>query len=250
MQWIARRRRPQHELPLVADQAHQPQPPGTALPRRPLSRSRTCRPSIRSPAPATGATRSASETHTCPLAMEFYSANEFWVKAGSLMSTDPTGRFDLPDHPLTRNYLLSSKQHGGAGNPASKGLCQQFLIRSTPRRCSGRCGSISTNGRRAACQPPASQVPQLRDQHAGAATAAVVGWLPEHSGRHLYRPEDDALSVQLWAEFLQDLRADDKPAGHSRRTMRTIRPTARSIRATCRRPTTTATTLPAFGCRN
>ena len=67
------------------------------------------------------------QTHTCPLAMEFYSANEFWVKAGSLMSTDPTGRFDLPDHPLTRLYLLSSKQHGGAGDPTSKGVCQQFL---------------------------------------------------------------------------------------------------------------------------
>jgi hypothetical protein len=31
--------------------------------------------------------------------MEFYSSNEYWVKAGSLMSTDPTGKFDLPDQP-------------------------------------------------------------------------------------------------------------------------------------------------------
>src|SRR5215470_19013295 len=38
------------------------------------------------------------ESRTCPFAMEFYSANEYWVKAGSLMSTDPGGRFDLPDH--------------------------------------------------------------------------------------------------------------------------------------------------------
>ena len=29
--------------------------------------------------------------------MEFYSANEYWVKAGSLISTDPTGKVDLPD---------------------------------------------------------------------------------------------------------------------------------------------------------
>ncbi|MBO0752826.1 MAG: hypothetical protein J2P53_11980, partial [Bradyrhizobiaceae bacterium] len=63
------------------------------------------------------------QSNTCPLAMEFYSANEYWVKAGSLMSTDPTGKFDLPDHPLTRLYLLSSKQHGGAGDPTSRGLC-------------------------------------------------------------------------------------------------------------------------------
>ena len=35
--------------------------------------------------------KKCEETNTCPLAMEFYSANEYWVKAGSLMSTDPTG---------------------------------------------------------------------------------------------------------------------------------------------------------------
>jgi hypothetical protein len=34
---------------------------------------------------------------------------------------------DLPDHPQTRLYLLSSKQHGGAGNPNARGSCQQFL---------------------------------------------------------------------------------------------------------------------------
>lgn len=107
--------------------------------------------------------RRCEETHTCPLATEFYSANEFWVKAGSLMSTDPTGRFDLPDHPLTRNYLLSSKQHGGAGNPATKGLCQQFNnpLDSAPvqRALWIDLDEWSTGG----IQPPASQVPLLRD---------------------------------------------------------------------------------------
>src|SRR6185312_16384190 len=37
-----------------------------------------------------GRYKKCSETDTCPLAMEFYSSNEYWVKAGSLMSTDPT----------------------------------------------------------------------------------------------------------------------------------------------------------------
>ena len=74
-----------------------------------------------------GRYKKCSESNTCPLAMEFYSANEYWVKAGSLMSTDPMGKVDLPDHPQARLYLLSSKQHGGAGDPTSKGLCQQFL---------------------------------------------------------------------------------------------------------------------------
>ena len=103
------------------------------------------------------------DTHTCPLATEFYSANEFWVKAGSLMSTDPTGRFDLPDHPLTRNYLLSSKQHGGAGNPTQRGLCQQFAnpLDSAPvqRAMWTNLDEWSTQG----IDPPDFQVPQLRD---------------------------------------------------------------------------------------
>ena len=104
------------------------------------------------------------ETHTCPLATEFYSANEFWVKAGSLMSTDPTGKFDLPDHPLTRNYLLSSKQHGGAGDPTSRGLCQQLLnpLDSAPvqRALWTDLDEWSTQG----VQPPASEVPRLGNQ--------------------------------------------------------------------------------------
>ena len=37
-------------------------------------------------------------TNTCPLAMEIYSANEYWVKAASLLHTNPQGTADLPDH--------------------------------------------------------------------------------------------------------------------------------------------------------
>ncbi len=103
------------------------------------------------------------QSHTCPIAMEFYSANEYWVKAGSLMSTDPTGRFDLPDHPLTRLYLLSSKQHGGAGNPNTRGLCQQLNnpLDSAPvqRALWVAMDEWSTRG----IQPPDSEVPKLRD---------------------------------------------------------------------------------------
>jgi hypothetical protein len=110
-----------------------------------------------------GRYKRCGETHTCPLAMEFYSSNEYWVKAGSLMSTDPTGTFDLPDHPDARLYLLSSKQHGGAGNPTSKGLCQQFLnpLDSAPmqRALWEDLDQWSTKG----VAPPQSRVPLLRD---------------------------------------------------------------------------------------
>ena len=98
---------------------------------------------------------------TCPLAMEFYSSNEYWVKAASLFHTDPTGKKDLPDHPQARLYLLSSKQHGGAGNPASKGSCQQFLnpLDSGPvqRALWEALDKWSTRN----SQPPTSRVPLL-----------------------------------------------------------------------------------------
>jgi alpha/beta hydrolase family protein len=110
-----------------------------------------------------GRFKKCGETDTCPLAMEFYSSNEYWVKAGSLMSTDPTGRFDLPDHPDARLYLLSSKQHGGPGNPASKGLCQQFLnplqSEQVQRALFEDLDQWSTQG----VEPPSSRVPLLRD---------------------------------------------------------------------------------------
>jgi hypothetical protein len=109
------------------------------------------------------ATCSETVPDTCPLAMEFYSANEYWVKAGSLMSTDPTGKFDLPDHPDARLYLLSSKQHGGPGNPTSKGLCQQFLnplaSEQVQRALWEDLDQWSTQG----VAPPPSQVPLLKD---------------------------------------------------------------------------------------
>jgi len=110
-----------------------------------------------------GRYKRCTETNTCPLAMEFYSANEFWVKAGSLMSTDPTGTVDLPDQPDARLYLLSSKQHGGAGDPTSKGLCQQFLnpldSAQVQRALWEDLDEWSTKG----IAPPPSQVPKLKD---------------------------------------------------------------------------------------
>src|ERR1700676_325573 len=50
-------------------------------------------------------------------------------------------------------------------------------------------------------------------RHPCAAIAAGRGWISAHSRCHLHRLENDAVSVQLWTEFLSDLCADDKPAG-------------------------------------
>ena len=102
------------------------------------------------------------KTGTCPLGVEIYSANEYWVKAASLLHTDPAGSHDLPDSPYTRNYFISSHQHG-TGNGASRGACQQFLnpLNSAPvqRALFIALDEWATEGRK----PPRSRVPTLRD---------------------------------------------------------------------------------------
>jgi len=101
-------------------------------------------------------------TGTCPVAMEIFSANEYWVKAASLMTTDPAGTADLPDSPFTRIYLLSSMQHG-TGNAANKGNCQQFQnpLDSAPvqRALFTAMDQWVTNG----TPPPPSQHPHIAD---------------------------------------------------------------------------------------
>jgi len=102
------------------------------------------------------------KSKTCPLGVEIYSANEYWVKTASLLHTDPTGSFDLPESRYTRNYLMSSMQHG-TGNAANKGNCQQFQnpLNSAPvqRALFIALDEWATKGR----QPPKSRVPRLRD---------------------------------------------------------------------------------------
>jgi hypothetical protein len=107
--------------------------------------------------------RRCQQTNTCPLALEFYSANEYWVKAASLMSTDPTGRVDLPDHPLTRLYLLSSAQHASAGNPTVKGVCQQFQNPLDPAPVERALWMDLYQWATIGTPPPDSGIPRLRD---------------------------------------------------------------------------------------
>jgi hypothetical protein len=116
--------------------------------------------------PITGATDSryakCMTTNTCPFAVEIFSGNEYWVKAASLMSTNPQGTADLPDSPFTRLYFMSSMQHG-TGSATSKGNCQQFQnpLDSSPvqRALFTALDKWVTAG----VQPPPSQVPRLSD---------------------------------------------------------------------------------------
>jgi len=101
-------------------------------------------------------------THTCPFAMEIFSANEYWVKAASLMTTDPEGKKDLPDSPFTRIYFMSSMQHG-TGNGASKGNCQQFLNPLDSQAVQRALFTALDKWATAGTPPPPSQVPKLSD---------------------------------------------------------------------------------------
>ena len=99
-------------------------------------------------------------TATCPLGMEIYSANEYWVKSASLLHTTADGMSDLPESPYARDYFMSSMQHG-TGNGASRGSCQQLQnpLNSSPvqRALWLALDDWSTLG----TAPPDSRVPRL-----------------------------------------------------------------------------------------
>jgi len=101
-------------------------------------------------------------THTCPYAMEIFSANEYWVKAASLMTTDPTGTKDLPDSPFTRIYFMSSMQHG-TGRDTVKGVCQQFQNPLDSQAVQRALFTAMDKWATAGTQPPPSQYPKLAD---------------------------------------------------------------------------------------
>ncbi len=101
-------------------------------------------------------------TYTCPYAMEIFSANEYWVKAASLMTTDPSGTKDLPDSPFTRIYFMSSMQHG-TGNGASKGACQQLQNPLDSQAVQRALLTALDKWVTAGTPPPPSQNPKLSD---------------------------------------------------------------------------------------
>jgi Alpha/beta hydrolase domain len=96
-------------------------------------------------------------TNTCPLVMNIDSANEYWVKAGSMLHSDATGN-DLPDAPNFRTYLISGSQHGGPGAPNSLGVCAQF-VNPTDQNPALRALFVDLDEWIGGTAPPASMVP-------------------------------------------------------------------------------------------
>ena len=68
-----------------------------------------------------GRLRRCLASNTCPNIFEVNSANEYWVKGGSLLHTDTRGN-DLPDPPNVRFYFFSSFPHSSR---EAAGFCQQ-----------------------------------------------------------------------------------------------------------------------------
>ena len=145
------------------------------------------------------------------LPMEIFSANEYWVKAASLMTTDPTGKKDLPDSPFTRIYFMSSMQHG-TGNGASKGACQQFLNPLDSQAVQRALFTALDKWVTAGIAPPPSQFPKLSDGTLVAPIRHRTGF-PRIPGVTYTGLQDDALSAELRPEFLHDRNSDDQSAG-------------------------------------
>jgi hypothetical protein len=112
-------------------------------------------------------------SNTCPKNFDANSANEYWVKAGSLLHTDTRGN-DLRDPDNVRFYLISGLSHG-VGNVSSRGQCQQFLNPTSPfpalRALLTALDQWVVNG----TEPPASQVPRQADK-----TAVMAVHRPGH----------------------------------------------------------------------
>ncbi len=121
--------------------------------------------------PITGKTDSryarCERTHTCPYAVEIFTANEYWVKAASLMTTDPSGKKDLPDSPFTRLYFMSSMQHGTSS--PTKGPCQQLRNPLDSQAVQRALFTALDKWVTAGTAPPPSRIPKLVGRDAGEA---------------------------------------------------------------------------------
>jgi hypothetical protein len=102
-------------------------------------------------------------TNTCPKALEANSANEYWVKTGSLLHTDTQGN-DIPDPANVRFYLVSGVQHTSAGSgPMSRGVCQQFRNTTNPSPALRALFVALDEWVADGTPPPDSRVPRVAD---------------------------------------------------------------------------------------
>jgi len=116
---------------------------------------------------------------TCAKSLQVNSANEYWVKAGSLLHTDPRGGDIRPDPENVRFYLLSSVEHTVAGSAPTPGSCQQIRNTTDPnpalRALFIALDEWVSQGRK----PPESQVPDRETGVYSVAQANGLGVVPQ-----------------------------------------------------------------------
>ncbi|UFH53757.1 alpha/beta hydrolase domain-containing protein [Spirosoma sp. KNUC1025] len=133
----------------------------------------------------TGRIAACSATNTCPKVFEINSANEYWVKAASLVHTDLKGN-DLPDPENVRFFLVSGAQHG-TGNAGSRGMCQQFQNPTNADPLLRALFVALDDWVTKSIEPPKSTVPRKSDKTAvmaspqpgsqtGIVPQAALGW--------------------------------------------------------------------------
>lgn len=129
-----------------------------------------------------------SQTKTCPKIMMVNSANEYWVKAGSMLHTDLEGK-DIADADNVRSYLLAGVEHTGSGSPAhSPGVCAQPRNTTDPSPAL-RALFVALDQWLDGRAPPPSAVPRVGDGNAvairptklasqglGEVPQAALGW--------------------------------------------------------------------------
>lgn len=120
-------------------------------------------------------------SRTCPSVMEVNSSNEYWVKTGSLLHTDPRGRDLHHDPDNVRFYLLSSVEHTVAGSPPTPGTCAQIRNTTNPnpalRAMFVNLEHWVEHGRR----PPRSEVPERGNSVYSIPQSDGVGVVPQRA---------------------------------------------------------------------
>ena len=111
-----------------------------------------------------GRSERCAASNTCPKRFEVNTANEYWVKAGSLLHTNTRGR-DLDDPENVRFYLISGLSHG-VGNVTSRGTCQQFLNPTSPYPAHRALLVALDEWVSHGTKPPKSEVPRRSDHTA------------------------------------------------------------------------------------
>ncbi len=107
-----------------------------------------------------GALSRCAASRACPRIIESLSANEYWEKAGSLLTTHPDGMADLPDAAGVRSYLFSSTPHSAGAGPGQCAQPRNPLNANAGERALFAALDAWVRGGQ---PPPPSQVPRLAD---------------------------------------------------------------------------------------